>query len=61
MCDTKFQISDDEYQTIVRALKTYVIVEEIKLTSTNVGDKEWTELSKFENLIHKIEFYLIGS
>ena len=65
MCDTKtdnnLNISDDEWHIIVRALKTYVIIEETKLTSSNVGDKEWNELSKFENLIREIEYYLIGA
>ena len=65
MCDTKtndkLDISDDDWQVILRALKTYVIIEETKLTSSNVGDKEWNELSKFENLIREIEYYLIGA
>ena len=65
MCDTKtnnkLDISDDDWLVILRALKTYVITEETKLTSSNVGDKEWNELSKFENLIREIEYYLIGA
>ena len=53
-------LSDDDWQIILRALQTYVIIEENKLSNSNVGDREWNELSKFENLIKEIEYYLIG-
>lgn len=54
---TQFSISD--WRRIKNALMTYVIIQEDKLKSQNVGDREWDELEEYNTLIRDIDIYVL--
>ena len=53
------EFSPADWKLILRALQSYVITEETRLSCQNVGDKEWQELEVFSSLARDIEYYLI--
>ena len=53
--------SVEDWGILVHALKTYVISEEKNLKSQNASDREWTNLSRYNDIIGHIELYVLPS
>ena len=53
----KFSI--ESWSRIVHALETYCITEEQALKKQNVGDREWQELSEYEDIKRYIEMFIL--
>ena len=47
------------WSRIVHALETYCITEEQALKQKNVGDREWQELSEYEDISRYITMFIL--
>lgn len=53
------QFHCDDWVRIRTALMSYVIAEEDRLVSENVGDRPWTDLECYNGLIRDIDLYVL--
>ena len=53
------QFHHDDWVRIRTALMSYVIAEENRLISENVGDRPWTDLEYYNGLIRDIDLYVL--
>lgn len=53
------QFHRDDWVRIRTALMSYVIAEENRLVSQNVGDRPWTDLEYYNGLISDIDLYVL--
>ena len=51
--------SVEDWRILVHALKTYVIAEEEALKKQNAGDREWNQISHYNDIIGHIELYVL--
>ena len=51
---------EKDWRMIVLALQSHVINEEVKLIQSNAGDREWTDLERFNTLANDINLYVLG-